>query len=266
MQKADEKKKRALVRWIGRGIRWMSVVALIGLLIYFPGEQLPMAITMATGSNVADLQAEVDRLEQKAVRGESFTDDEVEFLRNLYTCMAKGGRLLPAFRQSSRMMHRYLECSGEPLEAESAIFINSRPVIAKMEQVQRAIANDKKRLGHFKPAYTTGTFYMPDPGNADSLAGLYYGKLIARPGIEADGTVRIHWRAEMPWKWPSYDYVRARFGHPQAKQRCYPIPNARSRLFGRRYCLYVDDGLGEHLVALGVAKPFLVYSEWEDEL
>jgi hypothetical protein len=34
---------------------------------------------------------------------------------------------------------------------------------------------------------------------------------------------------------------------------------------GRRFALRIDDGLGEHLVGLGPAKPFLLYSDWEEE-
>ena len=30
------------------------------------------------------------------------------------------------------------------------------------------------------------------------------------------------------------------------------------------FTVVVENGLGEHLVHLGLAKPFLAYSEWED--
>jgi hypothetical protein len=73
----------------------------------------------------------------------------------------------------------------------------------------------------------------------------------------------IQWRAEVPWRWPTYEYLRRTYGDYHAW--CFPLPNARSLMFGSKYCLRIDDGLGEHLVKLGLAKPFLVYSEWEEE-
>ena len=36
-------------------------------------------------------------------------------------------------------------------------------------------------------------------------------------------------------------------------------------LLGKKYCLRMDDGLGGYLVDLGIAKPFLVCSEWTEE-
>jgi hypothetical protein len=44
------------------------------------------------------------------------------------------------------------------------------------------------------------------------------------------------------------------------------ILSTRSVLNGRKLGLLIDDGLGEYLVRLGLAKPFLLYSEWEEAL
>ena len=69
---------------------------MLAILIVFPGRQTPMALTLATGIGVPGLQAKVDRLEEKAILGQDFTEDDKAFLRNLYTCFAKGGKLTPA--------------------------------------------------------------------------------------------------------------------------------------------------------------------------
>lgn len=44
------------------------------------------------------------------------------------------------------------------------------------------------------------------------------------------------------------------------------MPNARSLIQGPDCCLRMDDGLGGHLSVIGIAKPFLVYSEWDEAL
>ena len=46
----------------------------------------------------------------------------------------------------------------------------------------------------------------------------------------------------------------------------FPLPNARSILQGRKYCLRVDDGLGEYLSQIGLARPFEAYSEWKERV
>lgn len=48
-------------------------ILLIVLLIYFPGRQTPMALTLATGLGVSRLQARVDRLGEKAINGKTGT-------------------------------------------------------------------------------------------------------------------------------------------------------------------------------------------------
>jgi hypothetical protein len=37
-----------------------------------------------------------------------------------------------------------------------------------------------------------------------------------------------------------------------------------SLVLGRRHALFVDNGLGEYLVQLGLAKPFVAYAEWDE--
>ena len=72
----------------------------------------------------------------------------------------------------------------------------------------------------------------------------------------------IHWRAECPWQWPTYDVIFKKYGAYHAQ--CFPIPNAWSVLFDAEHALRMDDGLGGSLTELGLGKPFLVYSEWTE--
>ena len=115
---------------------WFFVLVLIGFLIYFPGNQTPIAFTLATGIGVDKLQSQVDQMEEKAIRGEKFTQQDKQFLNNLYTCFAKGGRLTFVLRQTSQMMFRYLSCSGEDLQTSPRIFVNSLPVQDQMASLK----------------------------------------------------------------------------------------------------------------------------------
>jgi hypothetical protein len=45
----------------------------IAFLIYFPGRQTPIALTLATGIGIERLQTRVDELEDKAISSEAFT-------------------------------------------------------------------------------------------------------------------------------------------------------------------------------------------------
>lgn len=46
---------------------------------------------------------------------------------------------------------------------------------------------------------------MPHPSSPDSVTGPYWGTLQATVRADARGGVRIRWRAEGPWEWPSYE-------------------------------------------------------------
>jgi hypothetical protein len=103
---------------------------------------------------------------------------------------------------------------------------------------------------------------MGEPDLFDSSFGLYYGTLSLRPRLQPDGTLRLRWRAELPWQWPSYQSLYEKYGHYRA--HTFPIPNARTILQGPAYSLWLGDGLGEHLVHLDLAAPFLAWSEWQE--
>ena len=242
---------------------WIFLFLLIAFLIYFPGSQTPLAFTLATGIGVDGLQSQVDQMEYKAIHGEEFTEEDKRFLENLYTCFAKGGRLTYVLRQTSQMMRHYLSCSGEDLQTSPRIFVNSRPVQDQMASLKDKITTDVRTSGKVSDTYATGSFYMGDPEFLESQAGLHFGELFAYPELSTDGKLAIRWRAECPWEWPSYESQQRKYGN--RSHWCFPLPNAQSVLFGREYALRIDDGLGGHLVELGLAKPFLVWSEWQDE-
>ena len=65
-----------------------------------------------------------------------------------------------------------------------------------------------------------------------------------------------------PEIWPSYASLKQKYGDYHAES--FPLPNLKSIVFGRQYALFVDNGLGEHLSRVGLAKPFLAFAEWEE--
>jgi hypothetical protein len=213
---------------------------------------------------VKGLQEKVDRVEGKAANGETFTGSDKAFLRDIYTCFAKGGRLTVVLRQSGQLMGHYLSKSGEDLRLEPRIFLGSATVREQMVRLREEIGSDLRSGSALREEYTSPRFHMGDPEFFESAVGLYYGRLIVSPRVRDDGTVLLRWRAEVPWEWPSYEYLRAKYGDPHAES--FPLPNARSLLQGPEHCLYIDNGLGEYLVRLGLAEPFLAYSEWDGEM
>lgn len=252
---------------LGRALKiagGLVAVLVVGLLIYFPGRQTIMAFTLATGIGVSGLQERVDLLEEKAIAGASFSEDETRFLSDLYLCFAKGGRLTVVLRQSSDMMFRYLSCSGEDLKTEPRIFVGSKPVREQLAQLRERIRADEASAERLKESYESPVFYMGDPKFFDSFVGLYYGRVIAAPKKSKDGRRYIQWRAECPWEWPSYDDMFEKYGKHHAQT--FALPNLLGIIGGRDYCLQLDDGLGGQLAELGIAKSFLVYAEWTEEI
>jgi len=78
-----------------RRILWATGASLAfclgAFLIYFPGRQSLLAVTLATGLGVTSLQMQVEQVEDKAIEGRELSLSEKQFLLDLYTCLAKGG-------------------------------------------------------------------------------------------------------------------------------------------------------------------------------
>lgn len=239
----------------------LVIAAAIGFRISFPGRQASIALRLATGIGISSLQTRIDGLEAKAVAKETFTQEDRAFLTDFYTCLATGARLTVILGQSGRLMQHYLDGSGEPLELGRGIFTGNWKVRKRMERLRGQIRQDARGKG-MRKRYSSGTFHMPHPSVPDSVFGLYYGTIEARPE-RRDGRIVITWRAEVPWQWPSYASLERKYGDPHAES--FPLPNPLC-VFGLDHALYVDNGLGEHLVQVDLAKPFLAYAEWQEVL
>lgn len=236
-----------------------NLVLFTFLAFYFPGAQLPIALTLASGIQKSSLQSKIDACEAKAIQGADFTKEEIEFLEDLYTCLHKGARLTLVLSEVSKMMEHYLSGSGEPLEIDASIFNTNDKVTHEMEQIRAEIRANPQDQSKYRSA----EFYMPDFSNIDSVFGLYYGHVEAVPEVSRD-SIRIRWRAEVPWEWPSYESLKEKHGDYHAES--FPIPNASCLIRGINGAIFIDNGLGEYLTRLGIAKSFLAYAEWEETL
>lgn len=229
----------------------------LGLAIYFPGAELPIALTLATGIHGESLQAKIDACEEKAIAGIAFSDVEIQFLGDLYTCLYKGARLTFVLPEVSKLMEHYLSQSGEPFEIDASVFNTNDKAIKRMETIHAEIHASTALL----ESYQSEVFYMPDFSNIDSVFGLYYGHIVAVP-TRVGSTIKIQWRAEVPWKWPSYASLNEKHGDPHAES--FPIPNASCIIRGTDGAIFIDNGLGEHLTHVGLAKSFTAYAEWTE--
>lgn len=225
-------------------------------------QRASIALTLASGVGIPELQARVNELEEKAIKRAEMSEADKAFLVDLYTCFVEGGRLVAP--ESSKLMQRYLSRSSEALNVSSNLFVRSSPVQREMEAIRKQVAADLARDGKLKGDYASKSFYMGDPNYFDSIVGLSFGTIKARPGESRPDAVVIHWRAEVPWEWPTYESILKSYGNYHA--RSFPLPNASSILAGSQRSLRIDDGLGGYLPAIGLAKPFLAYSEWDEAL
>ncbi len=232
------------------------------LLIYFPGRQAPLALTLSTGWNMPQLQARIDALEDQAIRGDALDPIDQRFLTRLYTTGRKIGALTRMAPQTSRLLKRWLDATGEELQVPGQLFRTSRRVQDRMDTLRKKIARDAANPGGMQAQYRTEVFYMGDPITLDTVAALYFGTLTAWPQHHDNGTTTLRWRAEFLWKWPTYDELFRKYGDPHAQN--FKVPNLKSFLRGPRHALHIDDGLGGHLETLGLAKPFDVWAEWRD--
>jgi len=225
----------------------------------FPGQRLGMAITLATGVGTQRLQSRIDTLEERAITGATFSAEDRAFLSDFYRTLATGAKLTLVIRQTGRLMDHYLDGSGTEYQLDPVIFQDNAKVQTELDTL-RARANAKPCLG--VAHYASRTFHMPDASKLDSVFGLYYGSVALTRSRASDGQCTSHVRAEVPWFWPSYASLKLKHGSYHAES--FPLPNLQSLLFGPKHALFVDNGLGEHLVPLGLARPFLAAAEWDE--
>ena len=246
-----------------RTLKWTAfgvLALLLALFVLFPGQRLWLAFVIGTGVGRDGLQTRIDAIEEKAIRQQTLTASDRTFLVDFYSTLATGGKVSILVAQTGRMMSHYLEGDGSDFQLEASIFTGNLKVQKQAgllaERARQAPCEDGRR-------FSSPVFYMPDKSNWDSVFGLYTGQIHLTEQVTQAGKCVFHWRAEVPWAWPSYASLNAKYGTPHAQS--FPLPSVRSLLFGPQYSLFVDDGLGHYLEEIGLAKSFLAFAEWTTE-
>jgi hypothetical protein len=231
--------------------------ATVAALLLFPGQRLALAFTLATGVGTRDLQRRIDALEDQAISGKAFSPEDRALLSDFYRTLATGAKLTFVVRQTGRMMDHYLDGSGADYRLEPEIFQGNAKVQAQLAVLRRRAQPcvGIKRLA-------SPTFYMPDASQVDSVFGLYHGTVAVTQTLSSDAHCATHVRAEVPWSWPTYASLLQKHGSYHAES--FPLPNLKSLLLGQQHALFVDNGLGQYIVNLGLARPFLAYAEWDE--
>jgi len=238
-------------------------IFILAYFIYFPGQQSSMAFVIGTGLFKSNLQNKIKAIEMKVQKKETLSESEKVFLSDLYTCFYKGAKVTYVFRQTAFLMEHYLAGSGENIIIDSRIFVNSGKVKRMMKQIKYVIKKDC-RNNNIKKEYISKLFPMGDPEFLDSFTGLYYGKLIARIKKTDKEVIVVEWKADHPWFWPSFSHIEENYKNIASHN--FPLPNMMSFIFGKKHCLYINDGLGAYLVDLNLAKPFNVYAYWHETI
>ena len=256
-------------RWRLRWVLSALVLLLVGYTLWqFPGQQLGLAWSIGTGQGIEALQRRVNAIESRVTKGRKVSGEDDRFLADLYAALGTGAWHLPPLHQSGALVLHYLERSGEPFELEERIFLASPPVVRQMAIMRAQARRQAKFLRGARAGgdgyVWSGRIHMSDPADPDSYYALYYGRIGYRARLDAaDGRLHLHWRAEVPWRWPRYPELLKKYGRYRAE--VVPVPNLRS-LFRRGKPLLLSNGLGGYLEDAGMARRFLSHAEWEEAL
>ena len=161
-----------VAKWVMRVAIAILTCLFIFILIYFPSGQAPLAFTLGTGIGIVELQERVNGLENRPIAEKVRSGEDRVFLKNLYTCFAKGGRLVFVLRTTASMMERYLSCEGTLLQIDASTFRENGNVQTMMKRLRSQIDADKRAGRTLQAVYISPRFYMPDDSSPDSRFGL----------------------------------------------------------------------------------------------
>jgi hypothetical protein len=234
-----------------------SLIAITSLTVgIFTYPSVRLAAMIGTGIGLHKIQAEIDHLHYLG-KNDELSANKLKPLRDLYYALAIGARasmLLPA---SSQLMFHYLDGTGRALSINPTVFAKSDKVIQQKIILLRELCKGKTQVN-------SKNFDMGGKTPPDSSFALYFGTLSAkRLGEE------VEYRVKMPWKWPTYKSIKARYGSYDSE--IFPIPNILS-VTGKFLkkdiapSLYLPNALGGELERYGLAKSFDVSSVWKEPL
>ena len=238
-----------------------STVLLCLILVFEP---LRIAFTVGTGIGMPSLQEKIFLLKKKAISNQ-LTNEDKTYLRSFYRTLAVGASGLIILPESSRLMHRYLDGSGEQTSINPSLFIESIRVKKEMSKIRKALESDCKDGN----SLTSKRFEMGHGKPWDAHLTLYFGTIM---GTLKEG--KINWEVNMPYKWPTFESLLATYGTYNKEE--FPIPNMLSLIsnylpssantLGLGRPLYLPNGLGGELEKQGLAKSFHTKTKWREEI
>lgn len=242
--------------WITKHKLLSSVLIFGALTLTVP--EVRLAFTIGSGIGLGKLQDRIEAIQSRAINNQ-VSDSDKTFLKSFYRVLAYGAGLTFVLPESARLMHHYLDSSGEQtslaveLLTESPRVANQmgviRSTLLKQCSVEQSHKSPRFDMGHLKPL--------------DSHFALYFGTIAGKIATSAKGEFEIQWTAEMPWKWPTYKDIKATYGTFYAE--IIPFPNAMS-LLNLGPPMFLPNALGGELEKQGLAKSFQTITSWEETL
>ena len=212
-----------------------------------------IAWTIAIGHNQKPLQKCIEVMEKKAYRKQAFSKDERDFLRRFYGTLSVGGQMSIFAARTGRLINHYLKGSGETYKLNPQIFRQSKTVQINIDRLKKKVRQNGCKQektfskSDFQMSRQAFFYSAKDILRADSILGLYRGDLKVTAVPMKNGACKLQWRADMPWKWPTFDELYAKHGCYTCRER-FPLPNLKSLITkNKKQVFRVSNGLGGEL-------------------
>ena len=232
-------------------LRYVIIISLMIIFSLVP--HVRMAFSIGTGFGLPKIQEAINQIQSRAIN-KKINDEDKRFLSRLYPTLSVGAFFTFILPESSRLTWHYLYGEGSKTSINKKLFIESSRVIKRMDKLKSA---DKKictvgfsqksnefDMGHIKPL--------------DAHFALYFGTIT----LDRLNKDTIQWTVNLPWKFPTYESLYAKYGSYYKEQP--HLPNALSFL-GLEKPLVLPNGLGGELELQGLAKSFDTVTVWEEK-
>jgi len=216
-----------------------------------------LAFSIGTGIGIEPIQTQVESIQQRAIDGR-ITATDLVFLSELYRTLAYGAQATLILPLSSKLMHHYLDGSGDAVDVSEKHFLQSSPFAKRFEPIRREIV----QICEVGLTRESERFDMGDGKPWDSHFALYFGRFSGTV-IKENSKFFIEWSVLMPWKWPDYQDIKKT--HGTYFKEIVPIPNLLS-LAGVGEHLWLPNALGGEIENHGIAKRFNVTATWSDPI
>ena len=220
------------------------------------------------------LQEAVDYLTCKAKAKMDFSDDEKEFLKELYEAFWWGGHY-HGFKEAAKLANHYVNGNGNgkanPLTINPEVYKTSKIVIATSKAMKLFIAEQKDQNKAFSSLRCDNTQFLSKPYAKELLRMNYRteGKMKSSGVLEAaQNNQRLH-------KTDGHFYLKAITSETQSGDMktiwridsLYDFEPFESHDYFTNIplgpsTLRLPDGLSEHMTKIGVAKAFWYRAEW----